>query len=317
MPLMQQVERLNLELTRLGRASRVSRVSRIGGMSRKALDFVELTKPRVILMVLVTTSVGFHLGSLGMPNWGRMFQTLVGTALAAAGTLALNQYLERDTDAKMERTRFRPLPAGRIQPTAALIFGVILASAGMLYLTLRVNALSGFVIAIITSSYLFLYTPLKRKTSLCSLVGAIPGALPPVVGWVAARDKFSFEVWSLFAILFLWQLPHSLAIAWLYRNDYAQAGMRLLPVVNPDGRSTGRQIVNNCLALIAVSLLPTLIGVAGSIYFFSALALGLALFGCGLAFAASRSIASARRLFLASLVYLPLALLLMTIDKAI
>lgn len=278
-------------------------------------DFLELTKPRVVVMVLATTFVGFYLGSLGLPNWMRIVQTLIGTALAAGGTLALNQYIEREVDAKMERTRFRPLPAGRIQSTAALSFGVALTCIGMMYLTLIVNPLSGLTIAFIAGTYLFIYTPLKRKTSLCSIVGAVPGALPPVVGWVAARDSFSHEVWALFAILFLWQLPHSLAIAWLYRNDYTQAGIRLLPVVNPDGRSTGRQVVNNCLALIAVSLLPTIIGVAGSVYFFTALILGVALFGCGISFATSRSMAAARRLFFASLIYLPMELLLLTLDK--
>ena len=284
-------------------------------VQRQAADFLALTRPRVVLMVLVTTLVGFYLASSSVPDYVRLLQTLIGMALAAGGTLALNQYLERDVDARMERTRLRPLPDGRLQPPEALAFGAAITGAGVLYLALGVNVLSGLVTAISVGSYLFLYTPLKRKTSLCSVVGAIPGALPPVIGWGAARGALPLEAWVLFAILFLWQIPHSLAIARLYRDDYARAGIRLLPVVEPDGGSTGRQIVSNCLALLAVGLLPTLIGLAGSIYFFAALALGIAFLGCGIGLAISRSEAAARRLLFASLVYLPAQLLLMALDK--
>jgi protoheme IX farnesyltransferase len=282
---------------------------------RWAEDFLALTKPRVVLMVLVTTLVGFYLGSPGGPDYGRLLATLVGTALAAGGTIALNQFLEREVDARMERTRLRPLPDGRLQPLEALAFGAAITSAGLLLLTFAVNALSGLVAAGIVSSYLFLYTPLKRKTSLCSVVGAVPGALPPVIGWAAARGELGLGAWVLFAILFLWQIPHSLAIARLYREDYARAGLRLLPVLEPDGRSTGRQVVSHCLALLAVSLLPTLTGVAGSVYFIAALAFGAAFLGCGIGLAVSRSAAAARRLLCASLVYLPALLVVMALDK--
>lgn len=279
------------------------------------MDFVELGKPRVVMMVLVTTCVGFYLGSQGILDYLRLLPTLIGTALAAAGTLALNQYAERDIDAQMQRTRLRPLPDGRLRPTDALIFGVALTIAGVLYLTVAVNPLCGGVTACTVVSYLFLYTPLKRKTSLCSIVGAIPGALPPVTGWTAARDAFGLEAWILFAILFLWQLPHSLAIARLYRDDYARAGIQLLPVVEPDGKSTGRQIVANCLALLVVGMLPTLVGLAGPLYFIAALALGIAFLGYGVTFALSGSAPAARQLLLASLLYLPALLIVMALDK--
>lgn len=281
----------------------------------RAADFLALTRPRVVLMVLVTTFVGFYLASSGVPDVNLLLRTLLGMALAAGGTLALNQYLERDVDAWMERTRLRPLPDGRLRPIEALAFGVVIAGAGVLYLALRVNLLSGLVTAISVGSYLFLYTPLKRKTSLCSVVGAVPGALPPVIGWGAARGALGLEAGVLFAILFLWQIPHSLAIARLYRDDYARAGIRLLPVIEPDGGSTGRQIVSNCLALLAVGLLPTLVGLAGPLYFFAALALGIGFLWCGIDLAISRSEAAARRLLVASLVYLPAGLLLMALDK--
>ncbi len=285
------------------------------GARRRAVDFAALTKPRVVLMVLVTTFVGFYLGSPVMPNYAALLQTLIGTALAAGGTLALNQFLEREVDAQMERTRLRPLPDGRLQPTEALAFGAGITATGLLYLSISVNMLSGLVAAIIVGSYLFLYTPLKRKTPLCSVVGAVPGALPPVIGWAAARGELGLEAWVLFSILFLWQLPHTLAIARLYRDDYARAGIRVLSVVDPDGRITGRQIVSNCLALLVVGLLPTLIGFAGSVYFLGALGLGAGLLGCGVALALSRSTADARRLVFASIVYLPALLVLMALDK--
>jgi heme o synthase len=284
-------------------------------VQKYAGDFLALTRPRVVLMVMITTLVGFYLASVGTPDYVRLIQTLVGLGLASGGTLALNQYLERDVDARMERTRLRPLPDGRLQPAEALVFGVSITGVGLLHLAFFVNGLSAFVTAISVGSYLFLYTPLKRKTSLCSVVGAVPGALPPVIGWVAARGELGLGAWVLFAILFLWQIPHSLAIARLYRDDYARAGIQLLPVVEPDGRSTGRQIVSNCLALLAVGLLPTLIGLAGSVYFLGAFVMGVGFLGCGIGLAVSHSEAAARRLLFASLIYLPAQLGLMALDK--
>jgi protoheme IX farnesyltransferase len=281
----------------------------------RVADFVELGKPRVVLMVVLTTFVGFFLGAPGPLDIMRLAQTLLGTALAAAGTLALNQYMERDLDARMERTRRRPLPDGRLEPAEALAFGTLTAAAGLAYLALVVNPLAGLVTVAVVVSYLFAYTPLKVRTSLCSVVGAVPGALPPVIGVAAASDRLGPEAWLLFGILFLWQIPHSLAIARLYRDDYARAGMRLLPVIEPDGASTGRQVVLNALALLAVALLPTLIGLSGGVYFIAALILGLGFLGCALALATWQRTADARRLLVASLVYLPLLLLVMALDR--
>jgi protoheme IX farnesyltransferase len=284
---------------------------------RRVVDFLSLTRPRVVLMVLVTTFVGFSLGSQGAPDWFRLLKTLFGMALAAGGTAALNQYLERDVDRKMARTRLRPLPDGRLKPPEALAFGVAITACGLLALTLLVDPLSGLITAISVVSYLFLYTPLKRKSPLCTLIGAIPGALPPVAGWAATRGELGIEAWVLFAILFLWQIPHSLAIAWLYRNDYAQAGFRLLSVIDPDGRSMGRPIVSHCLALLIVGILPTVIGLTGSVYFVAAFVLGIAFLGCGVGLAVCRSAKAARRLLHASLVYLPVLLLMMVLDNVI
>lgn len=282
---------------------------------RRLADFVELTKPRVVVMVLVTTLVGFYLGSVGVLALGALLHTLAGTALAAGGTLALNQYLERDLDAHMERTRHRPLPDGRLLPSEALVFGLALLAAGLVWLALGAGLLAALVTASIAATYLLLYTPLKPVTSLCSIVGAVPGALPPVAGWAAARGSLGTEAWVLFAIMFLWQIPHSLAIGRMYRDDYARAGVRVLPVVDRDGWSTGTHVVMNSLALLPVALLPTLIGLTGPIYFLVALGLGLALVWSAIGLARSRTAADARRLMLASLIYLPVLLGVMALDK--
>ena len=285
------------------------------GGYRRALDFLELTKPRVSLMVLVTMFVGFYLGSEHGAGYLRLIESLIGTALAAGGTLALNQFLERRADALMARTRHRPLPDGRMQPTEALLFGVGLAAAGLLVLALTVNALSALVTASIVGSYLFIYTPLKQRSSLCGIVGAVPGALPPVIGWTAATGGLSIEAWVLFAIMFFWQIPHTLAIARLYRDDFAKAGIQFLPVIESDGWTTGRQIITHSLALLVVSLLPTLLGLAGTVYFLAALLLGSGFLWYGIGLAISQSLAAARRLLLASLIYLPLLLVVMALDR--
>ena len=282
---------------------------------RRLGDYLVLTKPRVVAMVLVTTAVGFHLGSVGSPLFLRLLYTLAGTALAAAGTLALNQYMESDLDAQMVRTRHRPLPEGRVHPGEALGLGCALLVAGVALLALAVEPLAAVVTAAIAIIYLLLYTPLKRVSSLCTLVGAIPGALPPVAGWAAARGTLGPEPWILFAIMFLWQVPHTLAIGRLYRDDYARAGIRVLPVVDRDGRTTGLHAVSTCLALLPVALLPTVVGLAGTAYFVVALVLGLAFLWRAVGFAQRGSSADARRLLFASLVYLPVVLAVMALDK--
>jgi protoheme IX farnesyltransferase len=285
---------------------------------RRAADFLTLTKPRVVVMVLMTTFVGFYMGSGsvgGAPDYLRLLHTLLGTGLAAAGTLALNQYLEREVDARMARTRSRPLPDGRLSPAEALVFGALVTVSGLGYLALAVDLATTIVTGLTVLLYLFAYTPLKLLTPLAMVIGAVPGALPPVTGWIAARGALGVGAGVLFAILFLWQLPHTLAIARLYRDDYARAGIRVLPVVDPEGASTERQIVAGCLALLAVGLLPTLIGLAGPLYFFGAFALGGVFLACGLAQAIAPSALAARRLLLASVLYLPLLLGLMALDR--
>jgi protoheme IX farnesyltransferase len=282
---------------------------------RVAADLLALTKPRVVLMVLVTTVVGYYVGLTGAPDYVRLVHLLIGTMLAAGGTLALNQYWERDVDARMNRTRVRPLPEGRLSPLEALVFATAVTVAGLGYLGAFVGGLALLVTAATTVLYLFAYTPLKLRTPLCTIIGAVPGALPPVTGWVASREGFGLGAWVLFGILFLWQLPHTLAIARLYRDDYARAGVRLLPVVDVDGTSTERQIVTGCLALLAVSLLPTLIGLAGPFYFVGAFVLGAAFVALGARQALSPSQGSARRVLYASLLYLPILLALLAFDK--
>jgi heme o synthase len=287
----------------------------VPGIARRVADYVELAKPRIVLMVLVTAFVGFYLGSQDIPDYVTLLQTLFGTALAAGGTLALNQVVERDTDAKMERTRHRPLPDGRLQPRDALSFGLVLTVAGLLYLWVAISFLSAAVTALITVSYLFCYTPLKLRSALCMLVGAIPGALPPVIGWVAATGSFDVGAWVLFAIIFLWQVPHTLAIGRLYREDYARAGIQFLPVIDLEGESTNRQILCHTAALLAVSLLPTLLGLAGPVYFVAALLLGVGLLASGICLALESTLARARKLLLVSLIYLPVLLLVMALDR--
>jgi len=281
----------------------------------KLLDFWELTKPRITLVIGLTTLVGFFLGARGVLDAARLAHTLIGTALTAAGASALNMVLERELDAKMRRTRNRPLPAGRLQFGEALIFGVALAASGVLYLTLATNQLAGLLAAVTLSSYLFAYTPLKRHTSLCTVIGAVPGALPVAGGWAAARGTLEVEAWLLFAIVFFWQLPHFLALAWMYREDYTRGGFPMLPTIDPEGESTVRQIVLNTLALLPVSLAPTMIGLAGSVYFFGALILGLAFLGLSLYFTAARTNLAARRFYLASVIYLPALLTLLLADR--
>lgn len=282
---------------------------------QRLADFFTLTKPRVVLMVLITTFVGFYLGAPGALDVLRLLHTLAGTALAAGGTMALNQYMERERDAHMRRTRQRPLPDGRLRPRDALVFGLTLLATGLVYLQLASGTLCAGLTAAIAGSYLLLYTPLKGVTSLCSVVGAIPGALPPVAGWAAAAGTLPVAPWVLFAIMFLWQIPHTLAIGALYRDDYAEAGIRVLPVIDWGGERTGTHAITNTLALLPVALMPTLVGLAGPVYFASALLLGAGFLAAAVALKRSATPASARRLLLVSLVYLPVLLAMMAFDK--
>jgi protoheme IX farnesyltransferase len=282
---------------------------------RVVADLLALAKPRVVLMVLVVTIVGYDLGLDGEPDYRVALHLLLGTMLAAGGALALNQYGERIADGHMERTRTRPLPDGRLAPAEALAFGASLTLIGVVHLALWVNVRAAAVTAVTALLYLFVYTPLKRRTPLCTLAGAVPGALPPVTGWMAAREDLGLGAAVLFGILFLWQLPHTLAIARLYRDDYAQGGVQVLPVVDLAGRSTERHIVLGSLGLVPVSLLPTLIGLAGALYFVGALAAGIVLAVLGARHAITPSSLAARRVLLGSLLYLPLVLALLALDK--
>ena len=278
-------------------------------------DLWELTKPGINALVLVTAAVGSYLASEGRLDIQLLIWTLGGTALLSGGTNALNQYAERVADTRMKRTRDRPLPAGRLQPGLALTFAVSISVAGALVLALLVNPLTALLGVVALVVYIFAYTPLKKRTSLCTIVGAIPGAIPPMMGWTAVSGRVDVVAWVLFAIVFLWQLPHFLAIAWLYRADYAKAGLPMLPVVDPEGIRTGHQIILYSLALLPVSLLTTILDVTGAIYFFGALTLGVGLIALGVGVAVARSGLYARRLFFASIVYLPALLILMVIDK--
>ena len=277
--------------------------------------FCELTKARLTCLVLMTTFVGFYIGFQGLMDYWLMMHTLLGTALLAGGASALNQLIERDYDARMRRTEDRPLPSGRLHPDSVLIFGGLCSAVGLIYLALNVNVETSVLGAITLVSYLFVYTPLKRVTTLNTVIGAIPGALPPLMGWTAARGTIDAGGWSLFAILFFWQLPHFLAIAWIHRDDYARAGFAMLPVYDNDGRRTSRQAVSHTLGLLPISLCPFLFHLAGPLYLAGALALGMLFLWQAVRFSRDVTLARARRLFYASILYLPLLLALMVIDK--
>jgi heme o synthase len=278
--------------------------------------FADLVKARLTLLVLLTTLVGFYVGSRGPTmDFARMFNALLGTALVASGAAALNQLLERDYDAKMRRTQSRPLPSGRLQPVTVTVFGGVCATAGLIQLALAVNLITSVVGAVTLISYLFIYTPLKRLTWLNTAVGAIPGALPPLMGWTAARGELSSEGWALVAILAFWQLPHFLSIAWIYRDEYAKAGFKMLPVIDPDGHRTGRQAVGYALGLLPVSLCPFLFHLTGMVYLAGALVLGAVYLWFAIQFARQLTVARARQLFFVSITYLPLLLTMMVLDK--
>jgi protoheme IX farnesyltransferase len=278
-------------------------------------DLCSLTKPRMNLLVLATTAVGYYMAIPRWTSWIPLIHLLLGTALTAAAASVLNQYLERDHDRLMPRTRNRPLPAGRILPGEALLLGIILALAGALYLSLAVNILTAALGLFTLLSYIFLYTPLKRITSLNTVVGAIPGAIPPVMGFTAVNGALSIQAIVLFGILFLWQMPHFLAIAILYRNDYAAGGFKMLPVIDKDLSVTSRQILLYSLALVPVTLLPVALNMAGAAYFCTATLLGMAFFTFGINVAATKSRDDAKRLFIASIIYLPILLMTLMLNK--
>jgi len=285
------------------------------GTRARALDFVALGKPRLNFLVVVSALAGYVMGASEASGMLRLVGMLAGTGLVAGGASAFNQVYERDVDALMRRTRLRPLPDGRVQPAEALAFAAAVSATGLLILAATANLLSAAVAFATLLTYVVVYTPLKRRTSLATVIGAIPGALPPVIGWAAARGSLSREAWTLFGIVFLWQLPHFLAIAWMFRDDYGRAGFPLLPVVEPDGRSTGRQALLYAAALIPLSLVPTLMGLTGEVYFAAALVLGLAFLALTVRFARTRTVRDARRLFFSSIIYLPLIWILMIADR--
>jgi heme o synthase len=277
-------------------------------------DYIELTKPRITWLIVMSTAIGYYFGHSGLWSIWAVVHTLIGTALIASGTAALNQWYERDADRQMRRTQMRPLPSGRLKPNEALWFGIALAVAGSLELGLGVNWLSSGLGVFTLATYLWVYTPLKQKTWWSTTVGAFPGAMPPLIGFAAAAGKLTAEAWVLGAILFLWQFPHFYAIAWMYREDYSRAGIRMLPVVEPDGESTARQILLYSVLLIPISLLPKWMGMTGTIYMVGAIALGLFFLYSGIRVSLDRTKVRARKVLLASVVYLPVLYVLMVLD---
>ncbi len=283
--------------------------------AEKASAYFELTKPRITLLVVLTAASGFCLGSKQGIDYAALLNLSVGIALLSSGIATLNQYIERDLDALMRRTQSRPLPSGKLSPAAGLTFGLALSSIATVYLWLLINPLSALLGVATFASYLFIYTPLKTRTTLSTVLGAFPGAMPPLIGWTAATGAVSVEALILFAILFLWQFPHFLAIAWMYRDDYARAGIKMLPVVEPDGRVTGQQIISYTAMLLPVSLLPVAVNLSGAIYLVGAIALGILFLYFGVRAAVAKTAWQARQLLLASVLYLPVLFALMVINR--
>ena len=280
--------------------------SKIVAGSRPGADFAELVKARLTALVLVTTAVGFYLGVRGPMDYGALGRVFLGTAAAAAGAAALNQWWEWQLDALMQRTKSRPVPAGRMRPVSAFIVGALLAIAGVVYLWFACNALTAILTAITVAIYIFAYTPLKRLSTFNTLVGAVPGALPPVIGWAAARDSIDAGAWSLFTIVFLWQLPHFFAIAWMYRDDYARAGFQMVASDDPTGERSASQSVLFCILLLVLAGLPGFVGVVNFFYIPAELALGGVFVAVAMRFLRTRTRSDARLLFVTSIIYLPL-----------
>ena len=277
-------------------------------------DYIELTKPRVTWLILMSTAVGFYFGVHGAWSLAVLLHALLGTALIASGTFTLNQWYEREADAKMHRTRMRPLPTGRVTPRQAFVFGVLLSVVGFVELWLGANLLTAGLGLFTLLSYLLAYTPLKQRSKHSTTVGAVPGAMPPLIGFAASAGVLTPEAWVLFAILFFWQFPHFYSIAWMYREDYERAGIRMLPVVEPDGESTARQILIYSLVLIPVSLAPSFLAMSGRLYLVGALLLGASFVWAGIRVARERTTLRARGVLLASVMYLPLLYCLMLLD---
>lgn len=291
----------------------IAREAATSSPSRLA-DYVTLVKPRLNFLVVASSAAGYYLGASGRLDPANMAEAVLGTALVAGGAAALNQVFERETDGLMRRTRLRPLPDGRVTPADATIFGTVLSAAGLALLVARTNlAASALALATIVV-YLAIYTPMKRRTPLSTLIGAVPGALPPLIGWTAARGTIDAGGLALFAIVFVWQMPHFMAISWLYRDDYATARLPMLSVLDPRGHRAARQALLYAAALVPVSLAPSMLGMAGSMYTVVASVLGLALLGLAVGFARGRDDRSARRLFLGSITYLPLLWIVMIVD---
>ncbi len=284
-------------------------------LRERLMLYLELTKPRITFLIVLTAAAGFCLGARGAINYLTLAHAMFGIALLSSGIATLNQYMERDLDGLMRRTAMRPLPSGQLAPIEALAFGIILTTGAEIYLALLVNPLTALGGVAVIIGYLFLYTPLKTRTTLSTVVGAFPGAMPPLMGWTAATGEAGAGAWVLFAILFLWQFPHFLAIAWMYKEDYGRAGIVMLPVVEPEGRITGQQIIAYTLLLVPVSLLPWVMGISGKIYFYGALILGALFLYSSIRAALSRSRQQARKLLLASVLYLPLLFVLMVLNR--
>jgi len=277
--------------------------------------YIQLTKPRITVFILMSTAIGYFCGAAsGSWSWLVCLHALLGTALMASGTAALNQWYEREADAKMARTSSRPLPSGTITSTSAALFGALLSIIGFAELWMGANLITALLGLFTLASYLFLYTPLKQRSPHSTTVGAVPGAMPPLIGFAAAAGTLTWEAWVLYAILFVWQFPHFYAIAWMYRNDYAKAGIRMLPVVEPDGKSTSRQILMFALLLIPVSLAPRFLATAGNLYLVGALVLGAGLLWASFRVASQRMMPQARYILLATVIYLPVLYGLLLLD---
>jgi protoheme IX farnesyltransferase len=287
----------------------------VAGRPSSLADFVSLTKPRLNLLVVATSAAGYYLGAVARPDLIAMAEAVAGTAMVAGGAAALNQVYERDTDALMRRTRNRPLPDARLTTGEATLFGLALAGAGLALLAVCANLLAALLALTTLLTYVLWYTPLKRRSPAATLVGAIPGALPPLIGWAASRGDVSVGGLALFAIVFLWQIPHFMAIAWLYREDYGRAGFPMLPVIDPTGDRVGLQAVIYAVLLVPASVIPTLVGLSGVAYLVFAVLSGLALVALAIRFAATRREPAARALFIGSITYLPLLWVAMILAK--